>query len=154
MEREKRWISSEDLFSAVADVLADGKEVSFTVTGKSMWPLMRHGCDRVVVEPVMRENLKVGDIVLFQAASEPLSKYLLHRITKLKKNSFETAGDGNCFRDGWFPKEAVIGRAVTVIRPNRTISLNSPIWRVLGRLWIWLFPIRRPLIVRWRKLRD
>lgn len=38
MDKEKRWISSEELFSAIEELLAENRQAVFTVTGMSMWP--------------------------------------------------------------------------------------------------------------------
>ena len=44
-----------------------------------MWPFICHGRDRVVLSSCTPDQLKVGDIVLFQT---PLGNYMLHRITE------------------------------------------------------------------------
>ncbi len=150
-EQEKRWISSEDLFAAVQEVLQDGMSASFVVTGMSMWPIMCHGRDQVVVEPIDTNSLRVGDIVLFQPVP---GKYILHRITKLQDDKFETTGDGNLFRDGWFPKESVVARTVSIIRPNWIISCDSRLWHMYSHIWMRLYPIRRPIFAVWEVVRP
>ena len=109
MEKEKKLISSQELFSAIGELLAQGRQAVFTVTGMSMWPFLCHGRDQVVVEACKPEEIRVGDVVLLQTY---LGNYLLHRVTKIKGDCFETTGDGNCFRDGYFPFSVVRARVV------------------------------------------
>ncbi len=150
-DAEKRWISSELLFGAVEEIIASGTQASFTVTGMSMWPLICHGRDSAVVEKASLSNLSVGDIVLLKTVS---GKYLLHRITKLNGEKIRTTGDGNFFHDGWFPKDCVIAKVVQVKRPDRTINVDRFGWKVYGRIWMLLFPVRRPMFALWKQLRK
>lgn len=136
-------ISSEELFAAVEAMLEENRLAEFTVTGDSMWPLIRHGRDRVIVEKCGAEGLKKGDIVLMKPCP---GRYLLHRITFLGTDFIETTGDGNCFRDGRFPKSAAVARVVTVLRKQKKISCNSPYWKFIFRCWMALFRVRRWLL--------
>lgn len=151
MKTEKRWISSQDLFSAIARQLAENRRASFTVTGMSMWPFLCHGRDRVVLEAADPARLRVGDIVLLRTVR---SSYLLHRVTRRSEEGIETTGDGNCFRDGFFPYSCVVGRCVRLVRPDRTIDCDAPHWRLAFRCWMLLFPVRRPLMAVWMKIRN
>lgn len=81
MEKEKRFISSEILFSAITEQLVEHRQAAFTVTGMSMWPFLCHGRDRVIVEACQPDMLRRGDIILLQTH---LGNYLLHRITRKK----------------------------------------------------------------------
>lgn len=149
MIEEKRWISSEDLFSAIAELLAEQKQAVFTVTGMSMWPFICHGRDQVVVEACNSDMLKKGDIILW---CTPSGKYLLHRITTLSENCFETTGDGNCFRDGIFPRSCIKARVVKIIRKEKTIDCSSPFWKIVFHIWMWFFPLRKWLLKLLRKI--
>jgi len=151
MEIEKRWICSEDLFSAICEQLAEGRQAVFTVTGMSMWPFLCHGRDQVVLEAVEPETIRKGDIVLLRTFP---GNYLLHRVTRMKDGKIETTGDGNCFRDGFFPGSVVLARAVRLIRPDRTIDCRAWNWQLAFRCWMALYPVRRPVMVLWRKIRK
>ena len=137
MEKEKKLISSQELFSAIGELLAQGRQAVFTVTGMSMWPFLCHGRDQVVVEACKPEEIRVGDVVLLQTY---LGNYLLHRVTKIKGDCFETTGDGNCFRDGYFPFSAVRARVVRMIRKGRNINCDSVYWKLVFFFWRQLFP--------------
>ncbi len=146
---EKTKIHSEILFSAVCGELRQGRKASFTVTGISMWPFLAHDRDQVIIAACDPASLKVGDIILFQT---PLKNYMLHRVTGLKTGLFETTGDGNCFRDGWFPSPCLRGRVETIVRKGNKIDCNSLRWRTLFSLWMFLFPVRRQLLRLLRRI--
>ncbi len=149
--REKRWISPEDLFAAVQDTVENGSKASFTVTGMSMWPLICHGRDQVVVEAVSPETICKGDIVLLHAGQ---SGYLLHRITKIENDKIQTTGDGNTFHDGFFSKDCIIARVVVIKHPEREIDCSKWNWKLYGRVWMALYPIRPLLFKFWSAARK
>ena len=140
---EKAVIPSHDLFTALLFMLEEGHAAAFTVSGMSMWPFICHGRDQVVVTACDRDSLHVGDIILFQT---PLGNYMLHRVTALKPDAFETTGDGNCFRDGWFPRECAKAKVVTILRDGKKIDCAAPGWRFVFAIWRILFPVRRHLL--------
>ena len=141
MSAEKKNIPNEEFFSAVRQTLEEGKDVDFTVTGNSMWPLLKHGRDRVVLRKT--EIVKKGDVVLFEALP---SKYMLHRVTQISEDNFETTGDCNSFRDGRFPKSCVIGKAVRIIRKEKSYSIESFLIKIYSALWMRLFVFRKPAL--------
>lgn len=142
-QTERQLISATDLFGAVEDMLAEDRQAQFIVTGNSMWPLISSGRDSVIVEKCSPEQLHKGDIVLLKAMP---GRYLLHRITAVRGDLIETTGDGNCHRDGFFKKSAVIARVVTVFRKQKRISFGSLGWRLVFRCWMALFGIRKQLL--------
>ena len=101
-------IPSDDLFAAVFQMLQEGYDAEFIVTGNSMWPLLAHGRDCVILRRAEGFCLKKGDIVLLQTQTG----YLLHRITRLRNGMLQTTGDYNCYRDEFVPAENVLGRVV------------------------------------------
>ena len=56
-------IPATELFENVRLLLHEGYSASFTVTGKSMWPLLGHGRDQVILESCAGKALKKGDII-------------------------------------------------------------------------------------------
>ena len=146
-----------ELFENVRQFLHDGCFASFTVTGNSMWPFLRHGKDHVVLEPCPEEALKKGDIVLFMPEQ---GRYLLHRIDWVRDRQFRTAGDGNCFRDGIFNQNCVVGRVVTVVRKGKEISCANWIYLLLSGIWMALY-WARPVLLKvlrmlasWRNTKE
>lgn len=151
MQPEKRWITAQLLFTAISEELAAHRRASFTVTGMSMWPFLCHGRDQVILEAYTPGTLRKGDVVLLQT---PLGNYLLHRVTRVLPDGFETTGDGNCFRDGRFPFCCIRARASAFVRKGKTIRCDAWLWRAVFAVWMALFPIRRPLFFLWGRLRP
>lgn len=94
----------------------------------SMWPFLCHGRDQVIVTRCRTDDLKTGTIVLFQT---PSGKYILHRITRLRGEYFETTGDGNCRRDGWFHNSCIRAQVTALIRKEK----KSPVKISNGKLF-------------------
>lgn len=151
MKEEKRFISSDILFSIIKEQLDVNRQAIFGVTGMSMWPFLCHGRDQVIVEKCERNHLRKGDIVLFQT---PLGNYMLHRITSLNEHGFETTGDGNCFRDGTFSYECIVAKVSRLVRPEKTIDCNDQKWKLIFRIWMFLFPIRKYIFAFWFCIRK
>ncbi len=81
------------------------------VTSNSMWPVYTEG-DLVVIEGVKKEELKVGDIIVFTQLDGP--GFTIHRIVKLEKDNLTTKGDANFEPDAPIKYEQVAGRGVTI----------------------------------------
>lgn len=150
MDMEKQLISSKELFSAIEELLAEGRQAAFTVTGMSMWPFLCHGRDQVIVEACRPDLLRRGDIVLLQTY---LGNYLLHRITEKTNTGVVTTGDGNCFRDGEFVFSCVRAKAVSLRRKGKIIKCGSWQWKIVSHIWMALFPLRKRIFAVWLHIR-
>lgn len=143
MEEKSGFVVSEkELFPVIEEILESGKEVRLTVSGNSMWPFIRHNRDSVILIPCDASSLKKGDIILFEAAKD---HYILHRITKVKKDGYITTGDGNLHRDGFIAQKAVRAKVNLVYREGRVIDCGKWYWKAVFRLWMAAFPVRRYL---------
>lgn len=136
-------VSTKDLFPAIEAILNEGLQADFTVSGNSMRPWLEHGRDRVRLVSPKGRALRCGDIILFR----PLpGKYILHRITKVLPDGYITTGDGNLFRDGFTPKETVVGVVTCMVRNGVTVECRKLRWRMLSQLWMAAFPVRKILL--------
>ena len=151
MKIEKCGISANVLFPAIEELLAEGRQAAFTVTGMSMWPLLCHGRDQVVVEACQPDLLRRGDIILLQTQ---LGNYLLHRITKKTDSGVVTTGDGNCFRDGAFPFSRIRAKVVSLVRNGKVIKCSGWKWKVMSQIWMALFPVRKLMFAVWFRIRK
>lgn len=151
MQTEKKLVSSDILFTAISEQLAQNRQAAFTVTGMSMWPLLCHGRDQVIVEKTDKKNVKIGDIILYRVSEE---RYILHRITCLKKDYFQTTGDGNLFRDPSMRYDSIVAKVCKVIRKGKTIDCSQLKWSILFRIWMLLFPVRKWIFRIWFRNRK
>lgn len=136
------FVSQRSMFPIVEEMLSDGRDVRFTVSGNSMWPVIAHQRDSVLLTPCAEDELKKGDIILFRATK---THWVLHRITEVLEDGYITTGDGNLHRDPFIPKEAVRGKVKTIYRKERAIDCSAKRWRALFRLWMIAFPVRGTL---------
>ena len=144
------WIDNQILFSEIEKMLAEGRQASFTVVGYSMYPFLVSGRDSVVIEHPGASKPRKGDIVLFK----PLpNRYMLHRVTRLTQEGFETTGDRHTFRDGVFPYESIVGRVTAIVRKGKTIPCSDLWYRFLVMIWGLILPFRTVLIGTWGKIR-
>lgn len=85
----RRKLSTHQLIPVMKELLAQGKNVTFKVTGGSMVPFLVGLRDLAVVSPVT-EPLKKGDIVFYQRSN---GDYVMHRICKIKNGEYYMVGD-------------------------------------------------------------
>jgi signal peptidase I len=99
------------------------------VVSNSMWPAIKKG-DRVLVERVLWDDLRFGDIIVFRKG-ETLS---VHRV--LAKRGAKTGG---CLLEkgdavlwwSFVPAEDVVGRVRSIQGPDRTTDVTSGYGRML-----------------------
>lgn len=144
MNSGKITFPAADLFPLAEEYLAQGKDVVFTVTGISMWPLIRHRHDSVRLS-ALRRLPRRGDIVLYKTPS-PKNKYILHRVYKVTGDTIVTLGDNRLEPDPAVPARCVIGRAEAVLRGKREYNCDGPLLRSYAWIWLLALPVRRPLL--------
>ncbi len=116
-------------------------QVTITLSGYSMQPLIRYAKDPVTVSQICRP-LKTGDIVLFRRHD---GVYVMHRIKKITDDRIITIGDNCLHEDAPIRHDQVCGLAVRTVRNGRSIRLDSRGQRMYGKLWMMSLPMRRPV---------
>lgn len=132
-------------FEQVEAMLAEGREVQIRMKGHSMRPLLSSERDQVVLSPCTDPaRLQPGDIVLFRT----YGRHILHRIVRRDGDRLTLAGDGNYRITEQCTTRDVVGVATRAIRASgRTVSFDSPGWRLRSRLWLSIPPwLRRQLL--------
>lgn len=118
----------------------DGSDIPIRIhlDGDSMRPLIRRQQDMVTIVPLRRE-LRRGDIVLF---ADDAGRYVVHRVWRLAEAQVTTLGD-HCRRpDPPLRRDQVWGLVIRVERGKRTLRVDQPVMRLLGRIWMALLPVR------------
>jgi hypothetical protein len=73
-------------------------------------------------------------------------KYILHRIIKVKKDGYDTAGDHNW----WFEKDVIrneiIGILTSIVRDGKEIKEDDPKYKTYVRLWCGAWPLRMGIL--------
>lgn len=114
-------------------LLQEGKVVTFTVKGNSMYPFLRNGRDLVKMKKPESDEMTSGRIVLFRYEG----RYLLHRIIKKKGAGYYLRGDNNwSFHLEACREEDIRGMVVGVKRNGQEMDCHSWRWRSLSFLWM------------------
>ena len=81
--------SYKDLEAIILEKLKNGGKVRISPKGTSMMPLIRQGIDEVELTGVVNKPKKY-DIIFYKRKN---GEFILHRIVKVKKNSYILMGD-------------------------------------------------------------
>jgi len=133
-------IANAILIPEIAQLVRDGKSVTFTPGGVSMRPFIEGGKDSVLL--VRPEHLRVGDIILAEVSDE---RYVLHRLIALDGDKVTLMGDGNVRGEEHCTQDKVLAKVREIYSPK---GHRKPLTR--GRLWYYALPIRRYLLKIYR----
>ncbi len=90
-----------------------------SIKGGSMLPLIKPGNDLLV--NCQTKHYQVGQIVIYYQKS----KFVAHRIIKVRKNQFLLKGDNRFLSDGWFDVKIIVGRVERIFSSEYEIDLNT-----------------------------
>lgn len=124
----------------MAEVLDNDGEVTFTVTGNSMRPLLRHRRDKVCIVRPQGNPLQKYDIPLFVRKD---GKYILHRIAAVKPDGYVIIGDNQWEKEYPVQHTQVVGVVKGIWRDGRYISCEDSCYLTYCRLWLISYPFRR-----------
>jgi len=133
-------IANAILIPEIAQLVSEGKTVTFTPGGVSMRPFIEGGKDSVLL--VRPEHLRVGDIILAEVSDE---RYVLHRLIALDGDHVTLMGDGNLRGEEYCIRENVLAKVREIRSPK---GHRKPLTR--GRLWHYALPLRRYLLKIYR----
>jgi hypothetical protein len=110
---------------------ASGREKIFKTKGTSMLPLIRESSS-IGVEPLAQgEELKVGDIALFNRND----CFIAHRIIGKVRNGtalyYKEKGDHG-FSVSTINQDQVVGRVVRIYTDAGTINVAGPLWQAIN----------------------
>jgi len=112
--------------------LADGGPARLLVSGDSMRPLIAAG-DEVIIEPVERDGLHIGDVVAVDAGGH----LLIHRLLAWEGDRLVTRGDALLAPDGPWPLERLLGRVHMVLKVNEQPLKLDPGSAPRGLRFLW-----------------
>ncbi len=121
--------SLEEMMPTLVETLKSGGEVTFTVTGSSMLPMLRHREDTVTLSAVSRK-LKKRDIPFYFKGG----KYILHRIIKVKESEYIIRGDNCYFTEYGITDNDIIGVVTAFTRKGKAHSVNDVGYRIYAFL--------------------
>lgn len=108
-----------------------------TTSGISMYPMLRHRRDTIVVKPVTKK-LKRYDVPLYRRGDD----YVLHRIIGEDSNGYIICGD-NCVQKEYAIKESqIIGVLSGFYRGNKLVNMDGLGYKIYSRIWVFIYPAR------------
>ena len=119
-------------FSQIAQSLTiAGIPFRFVAMGQSMYPTILNG-EMLHVEPIGRQRLKSGDILLFRSNGA----FKAHRVVRVEDDRFVTRGDASPQEDGVIDSAQILGWVVAkeCRKTGRIVSLTGLIARLDFRL--------------------
>ena len=128
------------------EVLAENGFLCWKTVGVSMRPLLREGKDIVTIKRLEAPPRKY-DVVLFRRPGVTgRGAYVLHRILKTNPDgSFWIIGD-NCREGETVCSENILGVLTSILRNGKTITPETPLYRLYVHLWWDFYPLRRALV--------
>ena len=148
MTGKKIIVPIEELIPVIQMQLAQGGKAPLQVTGDSMYPMLHHGKDSVLLEPV-GNALRKGDLIFYRRDN---GAYILHRIVKVCNAQTLT-----CCGDNQFEPERVETRQVMAIvtgftRNGKQYTSADTVYRLYVWLWTGTFFCRKSLLALRRRL--
>ena len=123
----------------ISEAISIEKEIMACTSGTSMYPMLRHRRDMVVIETVNRK-LKKNDVPLYRLKS---GKLVLHRILKVTDNGYIIRGDNLYHKEYNITDDNIIGVLKAFYRDGKyyecATSKAYHIYIVLNKL---SFPLR------------
>ena len=115
--QDKLKLPNNLFFSEVEQWLAAERSVELPAKGRSMWPFVVEGRDKIVLR--RPATVRMGDIVL---ARMEQSRYVLHRVYRLEKDAITLMGDGNCYAQEHCRLSDICGVATEIVRKGQRVD--------------------------------
>ena len=135
-ENSQADLTTLDFLRLASYQFSQESELRVKMAGKSMCPAIDED-DFISIEPVVRDQLAVGDVILYASLSDTA---VIHRIVKIDSGIIVTRGDSCAIEDAPVPIDRVLGKVVNVDRDGIAISVDQSkpsLWRrFLSRLGI------------------
>lgn len=120
------------------EILAAGGTVELTVTGNSMYPMLRHKISRVRLAPA--RELKRGDLPLYRRSAD---KFVLHRVVEVCDGAYTCCGDNQWHLEPGIQVEQIVGVVTHFARGQRWVNCDRWAYSVYWRFWVAIRPLRR-----------
>ena len=146
---DKLVVSGEAFAPVLTEVLSSGGTVSLAVSGYSMRPFLKHGRDSVCLRACTEQDLKRGQILLFQRTDGAM---VLHRVRGiLSDGRLLMNGDGQAWCE-LISTDQVLAVVSSVNRKGHQMSSESVRFRLWSAVWYPTRPIRPAMHKVWQFL--
>ncbi len=145
----KKLIPNEVLLPEVARLISEGHTVTLTVRGNSMNPFLVDRRDSIVLGSFAEADLQPGIAVL---ARESTGRIVFHRIISRRGSVLTLQGDGNLRATEQTDTADVMGIMLSAIRKDKEYPCSGRTWQRYSYWWMKLTPVRRWLLVVFRRI--
>lgn len=144
MNKEEKTIKTgmQELSPVICELLRAGGRVRLTVTGNSMYPMLRDRKDSVVLKSA--DEIRRWDVPLYRRDD---GKFVLHRVVKVKNGVYTMCGDNQTALEAGIRRDQILAVATEFSRDGKTISCQSRSYRLCAALWGFLRPLR-PMFIK------
>lgn len=134
----------DEMAVIIEEQLGSGGSVKFTPKGISMLPMLRNNQDVVVLRKP-EGKLKKYDIPLYQRNN---GSYVLHRVIKVNSDgSYVMCGDNQTIKENGITDDNIIGVVESFERKGKFYTCNNFRYKIYCRVWVFLRPLRRKLVM-------
>ena len=134
-------VPMEELIPIIRLQLEQGGKAPLQVTGNSMYPMLYHRKDTVLLEPVT--EVCKGDLIFYRREN---NAYILHRVVKLLDSERMICCGDNQYEPEEVTRSQVIARVTEFTRKGKSHSVTERGYRMHVWLWTGLFPVRKQLL--------
>lgn len=133
-------VALAELSPVMNEILNAGGEVTFTITGTSMLPMLHHGLDKVsLIKP--SGPLRKYDLPLYRRDNQ---QFVLHRIIQVKKDgTYIMCGDNQVCKEDSIRPDQIIGVVRGFYRYGRYYASDNWKYRLYCHLWVDFFAVRK-----------
>lgn len=137
-------IQMNEMVPLIEEILLSGGTAEITVTGNSMYPMLKHRKSQVRL--AMPHELRVGDLPLYRRDN---GAYILHRIVNITNDrhsneiTYTCCGDHQWHLEKGIRRDQIIAVVTDFQRTERRISCSHPFYCLYYRFWIAIRPLRR-----------
>ncbi len=123
--------------------LAAYGELTMTITGVSMRPMLRQGRDVFTVEKKTEARCRKYDVVLYR---RPPNQYVLHRVVEVREDGYVILGDNCMTKEYGISDRDILGVMTSFVRKGKVYTAQNKRYRRYAAFWYAIYPLRRGLM--------
>lgn len=139
-------IEKSNFIQLFENLLDEGYYIQILLGGYSMYPFLKNG-DTVIVKKNNIDSLKVGDIIIFKSYNKLIAHRLIAFKRKNKKFLIYSKGDNLVWFDKPIIEDKYIGKIITIIKRNKLVSMEKPIFIILNKIIVFFSVISIPFLL-------
>lgn len=132
-------VSMAELYPVLSESIARGSDVSITVTGTSMLPLLHNGTDTALLTGA-KGRLKKYDLAFYRRVD---GSFVLHRVVKVTPEGYIMCGDNQVVTEHGITDRNIIAVVKGFTRGGKEYVVSCLPYRLYSMVWTSLRPLRR-----------